>query len=145
MRRNETLGTIRTLADRAEQESARALAERRARLENEEQRLVQLRSYMAEYGELSGNASGVFIDTIRTRRAFVDRLRSGIEQQEKLLAGLHTQLEIDLQRWRDARSRALGLERFMERRQEEQDLRDNRKEQATLDEIGLQMHLQAGN
>jgi flagellar export protein FliJ len=145
MRRNETLGTIRTLADRAEQESARALADRRARLENEEQRLAQLRSYMAEYGELSGNASGIFIDTIRTRRAFVDRLRSGIEQQEKLLAGLNAQLENDLQRWRDARSRALGLERFMERRQEEQDLRDNRKEQATLDEIGLQMHLQAGN
>jgi len=41
---------------------------------------------------------------------------------------------------RDARSHALGLQRFSERQAEQEDLRQNRREQAAQDEIGRQMH-----
>ncbi len=132
--------TIRTLADTAERESSRTVAERRRMLDAEEQRLEQLRRYLAEYGDLSSAKDGVFIDTIRTRRSFMARIQAGIEQQEQLLASLRTQLENDLEHWRDARSHALALEKFDQRLEAQRNLKQNRREQAALDEVGQKMY-----
>ena len=132
--------TIRTLAETAERESSRTVAERRRILDAEEQRLEQLRRYLAEYGDLSGSNDGVFIDTIRTRRSFMARIQAGIDQQEQLLRGLRAQLEHDLQQWRDARSHALALEKFDQRLDAQRSQKQQRREQAALDEVGQKMY-----
>lgn len=137
-----TLTTLRFLADTAEDETSRAVAQRRNLLDAEEMRLVQLKNYLQEY-QADKEQSGISIDTVRTRRAFVERINTGIEQQARLIEGLRQQLELDLQRWREARSQALGLQRYSERQQQAVDLKQNRKEQARLDEIGQTMHQRA--
>jgi len=142
MATKSTLTTLRFLADSAENESARVVAQRRNALDAEEVRLEQLKKYLQEY-QADDNGSGIFIDTVRTRRAFVERISSGIDQQARLIEGLRQQLEMDLQRWREARSQALGLQHYSERQQQEIDLKQNRKEQARLDEIGQTMHQRA--
>jgi flagellar export protein FliJ len=139
MRRTETLDTIRTLAGNAEAESSRALAERRRTLQTEEQRLEQLRAYLGEYGAMAAGGDGIFIHTVRTRRQFVDRLQAGLEQQERVVAGLRKQIDQDTARWREARTRSLALERFNERLEDQLALRQARKEQADLDEVGQKM------
>jgi len=142
MAAKHSLKTVRLLADNAEQESSRLVAQRRRQIDAEQQRLSQLRQYFDDY-QHPGTGEGVFIDTVRTRAAFIARIRSGIEQQERLIAGLEQQLELDLQRWRDARSHALGLQRYSERQAQQEELKQNRKEQAKLDEIGQTMHNRA--
>ena len=137
-----SLKPIRLLADNAEQESSRLVAQRRQHLDTEQQRLAQLKKYFDDYQQPAGD-EGVYIDTVRTRAAFVTRIRNGIEQQERLIAGLEQQLELDMQRWREARSHALGLQRYSERQAQQEELRQNRKEQAKQDEIGQTMHHRA--
>lgn len=132
--------TLRTLADTAERESSRRLAERRRTLDEEEQRLVQLRAYLQEYTAPESGA-GLRADTIHARREFASRIRDGIEQQEQLLAKLRQQIDQDLQRWRDARSHALSLQRYSERLQTQVDDKLARREQGRLDEAGRQQHL----
>ena len=140
MQSKKQIKTLHALASNAEREASLAVSQRRGVLEAEEQRLAQLHAYLDDYSRDDASTSGLFIDTIRTRRAFVTKIRGGIEQQERLIAGLRRQLELDLQRWHDTRTRALGLERFAERLQDEEDLRQDRREQAKLDEVGRNMH-----
>lgn len=142
MTQPQTLATLQRLAEQAEQTSARTVAERRAAVAAGEERLAQLERYLAEYGQLSGRGDGLFIDTVRTRRAFVERLREAMQQQAELVASLHQQLENDLQHWREARARALGLERYQARAEDERALRQSRRDQAALDEVGAKMHVQ---
>lgn len=140
MTERNRLQTLRTLADTAERESSRLLAERRRTLNEEEQRLAQLRAYLQEYTAPESGA-GLLVDSIRTRRDFMNRIHEGIEQQEKLLAKLRQQLEHDLEKWRDARSHSLSLQRYSERLQTQVDEKIARREQGRLDEVGRQQHL----
>ncbi len=137
---DNNMQTLRTLADTAERESSRILAERRHVMDQEQQRLTQLQAYLQEYAAPE-SGSGLLVDSIRTRRDFVSRIRQGIEQQEKVLAGLSHQLDLDLQRWRDARTHALALQRYSERLQSQVEEKVARREQGRLDEVGRQQHL----
>lgn len=137
-----SLKTVRVLADNAEQESSRLVAQRRQQIDVEKHRLSQLRQYFDDYQQPDSD-DGVFIDTVRTRAAFIARIGAGIEQQERLIAGLEQQLELDMQRWRQARSHALGLQRYSERQAQQEEVKQNRKEQAKQDEIGQTMHHRA--
>ncbi|MDJ0927115.1 MAG: flagellar export protein FliJ [Gammaproteobacteria bacterium] len=134
------LGTIRTLADNVERESSRAVAERRRTLAAEEQRLAQLREYLHEYAELSAAGTGMLVDTVRMRRGFVAKIRAGIEQQERLVAGLREQLDHDLHRWRDARSQSLALEKYQDRLADAANLKEQRRDQARTDEVGQKIY-----
>ena len=140
MSKQPQLGTIRTLADNVERESSRTVAERRRILAAEEQRLEQLRRYLHEYAELSASGAGVLVDTVRMRRGFVTKIRAGIEQQERLVASLRDQLDNDLQRWRDARSQSLALERYDDRLADAANLKQQRRDQARTDEVGQKIY-----
>lgn len=137
---DNNMQTLRTLADTAERESSRILAERRQVMDQEQQRLTQLQAYLQEYAAPE-SGSGLLVDSIRTRRDFVSRIGQGIEQQEKVLAGLSQQLEVDLQRWRDARTHALALQRYSDRLQTQVEEKVARREQGRLDEVGRLQHL----
>lgn len=140
MKKQAQLGTIRTLADNVERESSRTVAERRRILAAEEQRLEQLRQYLREYTELSACGAGMLVDTVRLRRGFVAKIRAGIEQQERLVAGLRDQLENDLHRWRDARSQSLALEKYDDRLADAANLKQQRRDQARTDEVGQKIY-----
>ncbi len=139
MKQRRSLATIQTLADSAERESARTVAQRRDALAAEEQRLRQLQEYLREYGQMSLSASG-HVATLRMRRRFVERIRIGISEQERLIAGLREQLERDLGVWRKARSHALALEKYAARLSEQAHARRARREQASTDEVGQKMY-----
>lgn len=132
--------TLRTLADTAERESSRIVAERRRTLDQEEQQLMQLQAYLREY-DTPQSGSGLLVDSIRARRDFIERIRLGIEQQEHLVKSLRAQLDQDLDQWREARSHALSLERYSDRLQMQVDEKLARREQGQQDEVGRQQHL----
>lgn len=144
MSRRRSIDAIQTLAESAEAESARTLAERRRRLAAEEQRLEQLRHYLAEYRTLSAGGDGLLVDVVRARRDFVGRIQAGIDEQERVLAGIRAQADADLARWREARTRSLAVSKLGERLAEQAAERQERRQQADLDEIGRKMFLKPG-
>jgi len=132
-----SLKTIKTLADTAEAESSKEVSQRLAALNREEKRLVQLIEYLAGYEEKErAGREGQSITSIQSRRRFIERLREAISQQQQLVKNYRQLYEIEVDRWREARSHSLGLQKYVERIDQQQDLKQNRRDQARLDEIG---------
>jgi flagellar export protein FliJ len=75
------------------------------------------------------------INNIRSRQGFMQKLSEAIAAQRQAVSQSLMQLEIQLGSWREARSRALSLQKFSERVTEETDKRQARKDQKELDNI----------
>ena len=132
-----SLKTIQTLADTAEAESSKEVSHRLAALNREEQRLTQLAEYLAGYEQKERmDREGQSIASIRSRRRFIERLHEAISQQHELVENYRQLHEIEAGRWREARSHSLGLQKYAERIDQQQDLKQTRRDQARLDEIG---------
>lgn len=145
MARRDTLRTLQLLAEYAQAEQSRHLAERMRALTQEEQRLGQITGYLAEYDQQSRAAQEpTSLGALRGRRSFVERLRSAVVQQHGLVEAQRFQVDQHLRTWREARARALAMQRLGERidaaDQEERD----RREQVSLDEIGLALRARTG-
>jgi flagellar export protein FliJ len=138
MRRKKPLNTLQRLAEHAAEASSREMAQRLRALRQEEQRLQQLNGYVSDYERLAGKGNaGLTIGAVRARRGFVERLNEAIGRQQELVRSHEDQYRQHVERWREARSRALGLQRFNERIRDEETDRRERREQAALDEISL--------
>lgn len=138
MARRNRLESLQRLAEFAEAESSRHLAERLRALDGEERRLAQIRTYLAEYaGQAGRDRRPMTLEELRGRRGFVERLRDAADAQQTLAERKRLEAEQQTARWRQARSRNLALQRFGERLEERERERQARREQARLDEIGL--------
>ncbi len=132
-----SLRTIQTLADTAEAESSKEVSQRLAALNREENRLAQLAEYLAGYEEKERtDRERQSIASIQSRRRFIERLHEAISQQRQLVENYRQLYEIEADRWREARSHSLGLQKYAERIDQQQDLKQTRRDQARLDEIG---------
>jgi len=146
MPKRHDLKSVRMLAENDETHTSREVSDRLATLRAEEHRLAQLQDYLDEYQDLlAAGTSGISIATVRSRRRFVERLQAAVDQQQELVNRLHEQAEGQMNRWREARSRSLSLQKFSERMTAEQESRDARREQAKLDEIGRNLFLRGGD
>lgn len=73
---------IQRLAQKREDDQARQLAEQQKTLETQEQRLQELRRYVAEYAAIP-SASTLTPALLSNRRAFVEKLDTAVQQQSK--------------------------------------------------------------
>lgn len=136
MSKRNGLQSVQTLAKSAEAETSSQVSSHRQALQVEEQRLAQLEAYHREYA-IMGNESqqSTGINNIRSRRGFMQKLNEAIAAQKQAVSQSLLQLEIQLGSWREARSRALSLQKFSERVAEQADKRQARKDQKELDNI----------
>lgn len=136
MRKKNRLKSVHTIAKSAEVESSSQVSNYRRALQIEEQRLAQLEAYHREYTEL-GNTHGesAGINTIRSRRGFMQKLNQAIAAQREAVSQSLLQLETQLGFWREARSRSLSLQKFTDRVSEQEDKRRARKDQLELDDV----------
>lgn len=136
MRRRKPLDTLQRLAEHAADASSREVSQLLRALLQEEQRLAQLAGYVSDYQKLaSKGTAGLTIGAIRGRRGFVERLAEAVNRQQQVVRTQEERYHQHIERWRLARSRALGLQRFNERIRDEAAARQERREQAALDEI----------
>jgi flagellar FliJ protein len=105
---------VRDLAEAREREAGAAVALARRALEDAEKKLKQLRDYRAEYlGKVSAGApDGV---RLANYHAFLGRLTSAIEQQDKEVTLVLGRLEQATDAWREARIEAASIERAVEK------------------------------
>ncbi len=137
MSRTKGLQTVQTLAKSTETMRSRVVSDQRHALREEQQRLEQLEQYRNEYQVMSSRPEqGVGIHFIRGRRGFVQKLNEAIDNQRQVIARASEQLEAYMVHWREARAKALSLEKFAERIEAEENRRVARREQAELDDIG---------
>jgi flagellar export protein FliJ len=136
MRKRSQLRSVRTLAKSAETETSSRVSSHRQALQIEEQRLAQLEAYQREYALLASESPEFTgINNIRSRRGFMHKLNEAIVAQRQAVAECLKELEVQLGSWREARSRAMSLEKFSERMSEQANKRQARKDQKELDNI----------
>ncbi len=137
MKQKEGLRTIQTLAESAEAIRSRVVSDQRTALREEELRLEQLQRYRREYQEMSSRSEqGICIHFVRGRRGFVQKLNEAIENQRGVVVRATEQLDTYLTDWRDARAKALSLQKFADRMAMQEGRRIERREQIELDDIG---------
>jgi len=142
MTRKRGLQTIQTLAESDETMRSRVVSDQRLALRTETDRLEQLKQYRCEYQAMSSRPEkSVGIHFIRGRRGFVQKLNEAINNQSQVVTRVSEQLEMYLVHWRDARAKALSLQKFAERAALQEDRRMARREQTELDDVG---HLVTG-
>jgi flagellar FliJ protein len=137
MTNKKGLQTIQTLAESTETMRSRIVSDQRFALREEESRLEQLERYRTEYQSMSNNPEqGTCIHFVRGRRSFVQKLNEAIDNQRQVIVRKREQLDMVMVHWRDARAKALSLQKFAERIAAQEDQKMTRREQAELDDIG---------
>lgn len=138
MGRRKSLRTLQRLAEYAADAASREVSQRLRALREEEQRLGQLNGYVADYERLATRgAADLTIGALRGRRGFVERLGEAIGRQQLVVRRHEEQYWRQIDRWRELHARARGLQRFNERVRHAALDRQERREQAALDEITL--------
>ncbi len=140
MTRKKGLQTIQTLAESTETMSSRVVSDQRFALREEERRLEQLEQYRTEYQAMSNRSEqGVCIHFVRGRRGFVQKLNEAIDSQHQTVVRVREQLDTYMKHWRDARAKAMSLQKFADRVTAREDRRIECREQTELDDIGRKM------
>ncbi len=128
------------LAEEREEGAMLALTEATGRLNEEQQRLDQLRSYTEDYlvatpGDYALPGAAFML---QNRQGFIDRLKLAISQQERRLVLLRTEQATLESRWRDLHLRRRGLQQLAEEADRQARLLAQKKEQHRLDEMATQ-------
>ncbi|WKZ13478.1 MAG: flagellar FliJ family protein [Gammaproteobacteria bacterium] len=136
MRRRKALHSIQRLAEHGADAASRDVGMRLRSLQAEEERLRQVRGYLDHYEHLSvAGSAALTLGALQGRRQFAARLREAADRQAQVVEDYRVQYLRQVEHWRAARSRSLGLQRFNERIRQHETDRLERREQAALDEI----------
>jgi flagellar FliJ protein len=118
-------------AQRRQQDALQRLADQQQKLAQAEQQLEELQRYRRDYSLSDG---GLTVSALLNRQQFVDRIDQAIVQQGKLVERLQRQLDGARERWLQAHARENALDSVVERLRKQESQREQRQEQADVDE-----------
>lgn len=118
-------------AQRRQKDALQRLADHQQKLAHAEQQLEELQRYRRDYSVADG---GLTVSALLNRQQFVDRIDQAIVQQAKLIERLQRQLEGARERWLQAHARENALDSVVERLRKQESQREQRLEQAEVDE-----------
>jgi flagellar FliJ protein len=118
-------------AQRRQKDALQRLAEHQQKLSHAEQQLEELQRYRRDYSLADG---GLTVSALLNRQQFVDRIDQAIVQQAKLIERLQRQFESARERWLQAHARENALDSVVERLRKQESQREQRLEQAEVDE-----------
>jgi flagellar protein FliJ len=118
-------------AQRREKDALQRMAEHQQKLAHAEQQLEELKRYRSDYRLGDG---GLTVSALLNRQQFVERIDQAIIQQERLIERLQRQLDTSRQRWLQAHARENALDSVVERFRRQEEQREQRLEQAEVDE-----------
>jgi flagellar protein FliJ len=118
-------------AQKRQKDALQRLAEQQQKLAHAEQQLEELRRYRRDYSLGDG---GMTVSALLNRQQFVERIDQAVVQQEHLVERLKRQVEAARQRWLQAHARENALDSVVERFRTQEQQREQRLEQAEVDE-----------
>lgn len=124
------------LAATTEKQAAMDLGLSLKRLEEVRSGLISLKSFREQYAarfQQSGT-KGIGIQRLGEYRAFLHRINVAIGEQEKAVQSCEAELQARRTAWQEARQRALGMQKILDKLHEEESRRQRQREQVELDE-----------
>lgn len=118
-------------AQRRQKDALQRLADHQQKLAHAQQQLEELKRYRRDYSLGDG---GLTVTALLNRQQFVDRIDQAIVQQDKLIERLQRQLDGARERWLQAHARENALDSVVDRLRKQEDQREQRLEQAEVDE-----------
>lgn len=137
MKRSERMQPVHRLASDRATDLARAYAARREALDQERERIAQLRGFRREYEQKLAVSAGQGIDAYRLRdyNAFLARIDEAIDHQQQSLARLQTEVDGLQLTWQEQWGNARALEQLLARYRREEQRADAARDQRLLDEL----------
>jgi flagellar protein FliJ len=129
--RSERLLPAVEQAQRRQKDALQRMAEQQQKLAHAEQQLEELKRYRRDYSLGDG---GMTVSALLNRQQFVERIDQAIVQQERLVERTQRQMDAARQRWLQAHARENALDSVVERFRQQEEQREQRLEQAEVDE-----------
>jgi flagellar protein FliJ len=128
-------------AQRRQKDALQRLAEQQQKCAHAEQQLEELRRYRRDYRFGDG---ALTVSALLNRQQFVERIDQAIIQQERLIERMQRQVDAARQRWLQAHARENALDSVVERFRRQEQQRQDRLEQAEVDERMQHRNRRAG-
>jgi flagellar FliJ protein len=129
--RSERLQPAVDQAQRRKKDAMQRLAEHQQKLAPADVQWEELIRYRRDYSMGNG---GLSVSALLNRQQFVERIDQAIVQQGKLVERLQRSLNTARERWLSANARENALDSVVERLRKQEDQREQRLEQAEVDE-----------
>ncbi len=138
MVKSRRLRPVQRVAVSKEQTAARKLDDCRRRVQQQEQRLDELRRYHDEYIERfnSSARSGMSATQLQEYRAFLSKLEMAIKEQELIVLEQRSECSGHKENWQQKRVRTQALGKVVDRYQKEERREVDVREQKESDDHG---------
>lgn len=133
--RKDRLAGVRRFADFEERSAAQQLAGAQSTLDEQVQRLAELRQYRHSYLARVETARNWDAARLADYHEFLGRLDAAIRAQEEIVAFGRQRYAVERRRWSDKRQRKESVGKLAERIDAARRVRDNRRQQRELDEF----------
>jgi flagellar FliJ protein len=136
MTRAQRLQPVQHLAEENERRLARSLAAFERRVSDAEAKRDELERYRHDYERKFAEraASGIGVTDLRDYQAFLARLSEAIRQQGQIVERARSERDLERKRWQEAAVRAKAIDHVIDRWQDEERSRTERREQRESDE-----------
>lgn len=134
MKKSERMQVLVEIAQRKEDEVAKAMAVDRARLNHDQQKLQELKDYAEQY-EQQRNLLGLSPYLTTNYQHFVNRLQQAVQQQEQQVKRSEQQVGMAMKRWQNARAKTKGMDWLKEKSINEENVLADKQEQKQIDEF----------
>ena len=137
MKRAQRLKLVEQLAQQRENQAAEGLAQVRAQLATEQQRLAELHQYRAEYQSYleAQGGQGIVMAQWRRTQGFIDQLAALIVRQQETIETWRQRESFLLDKWRELYQRRKNIAQFIEKVSLEEMVAADKKEQKAIDEL----------
>ena len=141
LKRAERLLPVVQMAEREEQEAARALARSQEQLRQGEVKLGELQRYRHDYQQqwLQQGSQGVSGQWLMNYQRFLSQLEVAIGQQRSSVDWHRNNLENARQLWQQRYARVEGLRKLVQRYLDEARALQDKREQKLLDELSQRL------
>lgn len=141
MKRFDRLKPVSRIAGSREETAARKMAASNERIRRQEQRLIQLESYLAEYNLGCENGRTVLnAGQLRIHQGFVDTLYKACVGEKIKLNSAVVEHEKMREEWLAAHRRNKALETFIDKTHREERIKSDKLEQKEADALVVLTH-----
>lgn len=144
MTKSQRMNPLLKLAERNEQQAARALGVSQQAVQTHEQQLVLLLNYRQEYAERmqSHGSRGMSVTQMQGYQSFLARLDEGIREQRHVLLRAQEEFEHQRRLWQQSHIRTQSLDKVKLRYLAEEVRVQERKDQKDTDERAQRVFVQ---
>ncbi|RDL43656.1 flagellar export protein FliJ [Marinomonas piezotolerans] len=134
MKKSQRMQILVDVSKRKEDEVVKMLARDQTRLQQDQQKLAELKDYASQYDQ-QRNLLGLSPYLTTNYQHFVDRVQQAIQQQETQVRRSQQQVDMTMKRWQDARAKTKGMDWLKEKSVDEEMRFSDRQEQKQIDEF----------